>query len=161
MRILKFFRGLEEQIGILLIYALIFFTALQVFFRYVMNNPLGWTEELARYVFIWSIFLGAAISARDRRHIRVELLQKYIPELGLRTLKVFNGICILAFLAFIIPPAFRYAIYAYRLKAIASQIPMFFVYVSLPLCGLLIAIHYIHNLYKDFTSLFTGPKESN
>ncbi|MEJ2134846.1 MAG: TRAP transporter small permease subunit [Desulfofustis sp.] len=37
---------------------------LQVFFRYVMNAPLYWSEEIARYAFVWLVFIGAAIAPK-------------------------------------------------------------------------------------------------
>jgi len=44
---------------------------MQVFFRYVLENSLSWSEELARYLFIWLTFLGASIAMRENAHIKV------------------------------------------------------------------------------------------
>ena len=74
---------------------------------------------------------------------------------------IFIDSCIVIFLAFIIPLAFRYAIYAIKIKAVASEISMFFVYVSLPLCGLLMAIHYVQNILIDFSKLLSCIKRKN
>ena len=41
----------------------------QVVFRYVFNAPLTWSEELARYLFIWCAFLGWTIASRRRSHL--------------------------------------------------------------------------------------------
>ena len=43
-----------------------------VFFRYVINHSLFWSDEVVRYLFVWFTLLGAALVLRDRRHIRVE-----------------------------------------------------------------------------------------
>ena len=48
-------------VGIAVFLALIIACVMQVFFRFVLNNSLSWTEELARYCFIWMHMLGASI----------------------------------------------------------------------------------------------------
>lgn len=48
----------------------------QVLFRYVLKIPVPWTEELARILFILSMFLGIAIAIREREHIVVNFLFK-------------------------------------------------------------------------------------
>jgi TRAP-type C4-dicarboxylate transport system permease small subunit len=151
VRILESLAWLEDRIGTMLIYAIILLTSAQVFFRYVLNYPLGWTEEMARYVFIWAVFLGAAVVARSRDHVAVELFHRYLPPRGRKAFQVFNDVCILAFLAAIIWPALNYARYAFRLKAIATEIPMFFVYVSVPVSCFLIIVHTLHNIYRNLT----------
>jgi TRAP-type C4-dicarboxylate transport system permease small subunit len=40
--------------------------ALQIFMRYVMNMPLIWSEELARYIFVWATFIGAGYGVRKK-----------------------------------------------------------------------------------------------
>lgn len=52
---------------------------LQVLFRYVLNESLFWSEELVRYGMVWGVMLGSAIVARDRAHIRIEVIESYLP----------------------------------------------------------------------------------
>ena len=52
-------------------------TLLQVVFRYVLGSSLSWSEELARYLFIWVIFLGVASAARRGQHMAVEALPRF------------------------------------------------------------------------------------
>lgn len=147
---MRFLAWLEDRIGTLLIYAIILLTTTQVFFRYLLNYPLGWTEEMARYVFIWAVFLGATVVARSREHVAVRLFHDHLPPRARVALTVFNEMCVIAFLAVIMWPALGYAIYAFRLKAIATEIPMFYVYVSVPVACALIIAHSLHNIYRDF-----------
>ena len=50
-----------------------------VFFRYVVNHSLFWSDEVVRYLFVWFTLLGAALVLRDRRHIRVEYFVEQMP----------------------------------------------------------------------------------
>lgn len=52
---------------------------LGVFFRYVMQSPFMWTEEVARYLLVWLGFTAINIALRQDRHIKVEVLPKLVP----------------------------------------------------------------------------------
>jgi TRAP-type C4-dicarboxylate transport system permease small subunit len=47
--------------------------------RYVFNNSAAWTEEIARYLLIGTVFVGAAIGVAKNNHIQVDLLYRYVP----------------------------------------------------------------------------------
>lgn len=149
----KILLKLQENMGIFLIYLIVLLTAAQVFSRYILKNPLGWTEELVRFVFIWSIFVGAVIASKNRQHIKVEVLRKYFSDSVNTFIEIFINLSIVVFFIYIIPSAFRYALYAYHIKSVALGISMFFVYISLPLCGLFMTIYYISHIIKDIHKL--------
>jgi TRAP-type C4-dicarboxylate transport system permease small subunit len=52
---------------------------LQVFFRYVLSDPLVWSEELARYLFIWCAFLGWIVASRKRSHLAMTFVVDKLP----------------------------------------------------------------------------------
>lgn len=149
----KILLKLPENMGIFLIFLIVLLTAAQVFSRYILKNPLGWTEELVRFVFIWSIFVGAVVASKNRQHIRVEAFHKYFSDSVNTFIEIFVNLSIVIFFIYIIPPAFRYALFAYHLKSVASEISMFFVYISLPLCGVFMTIYYISHIIKDIHKL--------
>ncbi|MDH5540829.1 MAG: TRAP transporter small permease, partial [Rhizobacter sp.] len=66
--------------------ALLFFWALgltvfyQFFTRYVLNDSAAWTEEIARYLLVCTVFVGAAIGVAKNNHIQVDLLYRYLPR---------------------------------------------------------------------------------
>ena len=73
-----------------------------VFFRYVVNQSLFWSDEVVRYLFVWFTLLGAALVLRDRRHIRVEFFVDQMPD-GLRRATESTGlVLILAFNVFLV-----------------------------------------------------------
>lgn len=61
---------------------------LQVFTRFVLNNSLSWTEELARYAFIWSNLLGAAICTQKSSHATVTAITDALPKKVQTVLKI-------------------------------------------------------------------------
>jgi TRAP-type C4-dicarboxylate transport system permease small subunit len=81
--------GVVEAILYLLVIALVVVVAAQVFWRYFLENSLTWSEELARFMFIWVIFLGAEVTLRKKAHIAIDSLVnslKGIPQLILSLL---------------------------------------------------------------------------
>jgi TRAP-type C4-dicarboxylate transport system permease small subunit len=69
----------EDWIAFLLFWGLAFIVFLQFFTRYVLNDSLAWTEEIARYGLMWVAFIGGAVVVRKNAHIAVELLGNVLP----------------------------------------------------------------------------------
>lgn len=76
----------EDWLAIGLFWGLAFIVFLQFFTRYVLNDSLAWTEEIARYGLMWITFIGAAIVVRKNTHIAVEVLLQFTPAGFARTL---------------------------------------------------------------------------
>lgn len=51
----------------------------QFFTRYALNNSAAWTEEVARYLLIGTVFVGAAVGVAKNNHIQVDLLYRWVP----------------------------------------------------------------------------------
>jgi TRAP-type transport system small permease protein len=52
----------------------------QFFTRYALNDSAAWTEEIARYLLIGTVFVGASIGVAKNNHIQVDLLYRYLPR---------------------------------------------------------------------------------
>lgn len=74
---------------------------LQVFFRYVLQSIVPWTEEAARYLCIWMVFCGAVFGIAEDSHIKVTFLQDKAPPV-LRRLIVLFSYLVMALLNIII-----------------------------------------------------------
>ena len=71
----------------------------QFFTRYVLNNSASWTEEIARYLLIGTVFVGAAIGVVKNNHIQVDLLYRYLPRTVARALAMVVDVLRIAFCA--------------------------------------------------------------
>ena len=63
----------EDWIAFVIFWSLAFIVFLQFFTRYVLNDSLSWTEEIARYGLMWIVFIGGIMVTRRNTHIAVEL----------------------------------------------------------------------------------------
>lgn len=97
----NFTAALEQIVNIIAImfFSLIFgIMLLQIFFRYVLNSPLVWTEELCRYLFIWICFLGWTIALKQGSHIRINFIIERIPWRFRKMILIVFQVLILFFL---------------------------------------------------------------
>ena len=73
-----------EAIAAALLTATVLIALLQVFCRYVLNDSLSWPEEMAKFAFVWFVFLGAAMVTRRSRHIVIDLVPRSLGPEALR-----------------------------------------------------------------------------
>ena len=71
----------------------------QFFTRYALNNSASWTEEIARYLLVATVFIGAAIGVAKNNHIQVDLLYRWLPHGVARALATAVDLLRLAFCA--------------------------------------------------------------
>jgi len=81
---------------------------LQFFTRYVLNNSLAWTEELAVYALIGVVFFGSAMCVRTCRHIQVDFLYRYLPKTPARVLSTLIDIVRTVFFGYVVWLVYRY-----------------------------------------------------
>jgi TRAP-type C4-dicarboxylate transport system permease small subunit len=73
---------------------------LQFFTRYALNDSAGWTEEIARYLLICTVFIGAAVSVRKNNHIHVDFFYRYLPKSVTRVLSTLVDAARITFFAY-------------------------------------------------------------
>ena len=80
MKVLRFLDdNLEKMICTVTLALMSAIIVAQVFFRYVLNNSLSWSEELARYLFIWTIYIGISYGVKMDKHVAVDAVYSYMP----------------------------------------------------------------------------------
>jgi TRAP-type C4-dicarboxylate transport system permease small subunit len=77
-----------ELVGVAIFLAMFGAFLLQVFMRYVLNRPLGWTDELSLVLYVWGIFWAAALMTTERDHVALDVLYAVLPDRGKRTFAV-------------------------------------------------------------------------
>lgn len=80
------FPALDAGLLIVLFWLLALVVFVQFFTRYVLNDSIGWTEELARYLLVMVTFAGACLAVRRNTHIAVEFFYRYLPAGAARAL---------------------------------------------------------------------------
>jgi len=124
--------------------ALVLAVLWQVFTRFVLRDAASWTEELARYLLVWLSLLGAAYAVGSRLHLAVDLLPGRLRGRARRRLeRVINGGVLLVAVAILGIGGSRLVWVTLVLgqDSPALGIPLGWVYLALPLSGILIAVY--------------------
>lgn len=126
----------------------------QVFTRFVIGTPSSFTDELARYLMIWVGILGAAYAAGKDMHIAINVLtQKFNKETQQKLATIVKLMVILFALTAMVIGGSRLVYVTYVLNQLspALQIPLAYVYLVIPLSGLVIIYYKIMDiLYPSF-----------
>lgn len=124
---------IENAVIILGLSAMFLILLAQVIMRYVFSRPLTWSEEAARFIFVYVSFIGISYAYRQKGHIRMEVVVNLFPQAVRRGLEVLINLGTIALFCYMIPFPFRFIGIQAGVKATATHIPMSIVYTALPL----------------------------
>ena len=112
-----------------------------VFFRYILNSPLSWTEEVSRYLMIWGASVGISLGIRAEEHVGLTILLDSIKSRAVRM--VFHTvifILVLGFLGILFLYSVRMALDARYMQTQALGVPMYVAYAAVPVSSALAAV---------------------
>jgi TRAP-type C4-dicarboxylate transport system permease small subunit len=133
----------ERGVAVTLLAATVALVILQVFFRYALNSSLSWSEEAARYMFIWSAVLGFSSSVHARRLFSFDMVARRLSARGRAICAALFVIAAAGFLwALVIGGSALVAGTASQTSP-AMSIPMALPYAGLPVVGVLVALHFV------------------
>jgi C4-dicarboxylate transporter DctQ subunit len=132
-------RGLEA-VTVLLLALYFVLIVLQVFFRYVLNRSLFWSEELVRFALVWSVMLGSAVVAYRGEHIRIDTLEGLLsPRLG-RAMAVLAHVLTFAFCLILAGTGIQFTVRTLTQRSSVLEVPIWVVYAAIPAGALLEAL---------------------
>lgn len=142
-RISETLNGVVKHLAAVLTAAMAVLVFLQVLFRYVLNSPLDWSEELSSFAFVWMALLGASVGLRHNQHPRLDIFFNRFP-VGLQkvvmTLVNLSIIFVLVVLS-IFGVKLTLAMRMQRTAALGYSVS--FVYMVLPISAVIMLVHVI------------------
>ncbi|VYU36934.1 TRAP transporter small permease subunit [Clostridium butyricum] len=131
----------EELLMIILLILMTFIMGVQVCSRYMFNNSLSWSEEVTRYLFIWSGFISISYCTKKCISIKIEQFVEAFPKKGRAIFKIINHTIELIFFFYLMPFSILYLKSSIESGQVspACGIPMYLVQ-SAPLIGFSLAI---------------------
>ena len=121
---------------------------LQVIFRYVLNLPLFWTEEFARYCLVWSSLLGSAVAVKRGQHIAVTIFMERLPPRLRRRLSIIALLSVAAILTIILWGGIQLVAITRAQISPALRIPMSVPYLAVPVGAALMLLHTMVLIFK-------------
>lgn len=159
---MRFFGQLGKAEGLAVSTLLVVITVVataQVVTRYVLKVPTPWIEELARYLMVWMVLLGAGLAVRSDSHLAIDALRFVLPRRAARWLQVGLQTIVLIFGCY-----YAWISYLYLIRQVEGgqvspgmQISMGWVFAALVVGGVLIMVHSVERLAVEFKG---SPAES-
>ena len=142
----------------------------QVVFRYVLSSSLSWTEEVTRYLLVWTVFMGGAYCVKEKAHVGVEAFTYLLPKKARKVLAivVMIGCVVLCSVIFKVGVDIVISLLTKMQVSPVLRIPMAYLYAAIPVGMALFIVRYIINIYeaiKDFNkeeeelSAIAAPEE--
>lgn len=150
-KIKSFLDWILDKIVMLSLMVVVGTVVAQVFFRYVLHDPLVGSEDFAKLFFVWMVFLGTAVVTRDRMHIQVDYFVEKLPPKARRIVDLSMQLLILALFLIIFKYALDFIAVQKGMRSVGLDIPLT-AYSSAVIFGSLFVVFYL--LY----SLLRGKK---
>lgn len=144
--------SLEEILLIGLLIGMTLIMGIQVISRYILGMSLSWSEEITRYMFIWSGFLSVSYCSKKCLSIKIEQLISIFPRRGNAVIKVVNHTLELIFFIYMIPVAYSYMMSAAQSGQVspACSIPMYFIQAAPFVSFVLVAFRIVQRWIIEF-----------
>ena len=152
-------RGRAENMAVGLLAAMFISFILQIFYRYVVNEPLTWTLEACLLTWLWLVFWGAAFLLRDRDHVRFDIFYAGVSP-GLRRLfALISAVAIVAGFASAFPATYDFISFMSIESSSSLGIRLDYVFAAYLLFAAAVIIRYALRTIRLVRGLPVDPPE--
>ena len=144
-----FVNNIEEILASIAITTVVLSAFYGVISRYILNNPVAWSNEVATISFTWTVFLGAAAAWKHNKHIHIDLAYNIMPAFLKKISDIVRNIILSIFFIFVLYLAIKFTITAYNKPTAILRIPFSYVDASIVLCFTSIIIRSTQKFYKN------------
>ena len=139
-KFVRVYNDVMSCLGVVCLAGFIISVLVQVFSRTFLPKTPPWTEEAARYLFIYMVAFGCSVAVHKKEFVGVDFLVMFLPKGMAKALNTLIHVGLLAFVIFVLSKSvLGFALIKYRMVSTAMQLPMQYVYFSMILLfGLLI-----------------------
>jgi TRAP-type C4-dicarboxylate transport system permease small subunit len=156
-----YYRLLQVLLTVLMA-ALVIPVSMQILSRYTGIIPrFIWTEEIARFCFVWIILIGSMIAVRDGSHFDVDVLPHSANPRVELAMTIVTQIAILAVALTFVRYGWDFAILGSRQQSEIAGLPMLSIYMAWPLAGLTWTAFIAEKLYDEVTAFGTGSADGS
>ena len=143
-------------LGGALIAAMTAIVTIAVVARYILSQPIGWSEEMSIYLMIWAIFLGTAFTLKHDAHIGVDLLTSRLSPRAKWFFLCFQYLAGFAFLTILFFKGIGMVNLSIMLnnRSIATDFPLYFIQLSVPVGAALLMLQLVSktvHLFEQWT----------
>jgi len=156
--VIRILARIQSLAAVVMLGIIITVVSLNILLRYVFDNPIAWTEELALFLFVWIVFLGASVAAARKRHVLVDLLINRLPFKIRHGLQALISVMIIAFLVYVISGGFRVLEVTMGQYSVSLRIEKHLYYLPVVLASAYMILVYLLDLIVSVYSMATGKQ---
>jgi TRAP-type C4-dicarboxylate transport system permease small subunit len=128
LTVARWLRRRAENVAVALLSIMFATFIVQIFFRYVLNDPLGWTEEVIITTWLWTVLWGAAFILDESEEIRFDIIYSNIAERTRRIFTVITGVVLVALYAVSLPASYKYVSFMKVERSAYLHVPINWMY---------------------------------
>lgn len=117
-----------ELIGVLLFLATFTGILLQVFFRYVLDSPVAWSEEYTMIAYMWTVFWAASFMVAEREHVSFDIVYDSASPHARRLMAIAALVILVVAFVLLMPPTWDYLEFLTRRRTSVLRIPRVWVF---------------------------------
>ena len=152
-------RRLADAVPALLLAAMFLAFIVQVFMRYVLNHPVGWTVELCVIAWLWVVLWGQSVSAREEDEIRFDIIYGAVRPKVRRVFRILFSLFIVGIYAASLPDVLSYISFMKIEKTAYMKIPFSYVFSVFAIFTAVTILRYGWILIKELRG--QGPEDDN
>ena len=147
---IKKYNTLMSYVGLICLAGFIISVLIQVISRTFLPKTPSWTEEIARYLFIYMVAFGSSVAVHKKEFVAVDLVVDFLPTTARKVIELVISVALMVFVVFVLfKSVLGFAIIEYRMVSTAMQIPMQYIYLSMIIMfGLLILSFGLEIIYQ-------------
>ena len=144
----------EEFVVSVMLALLVLLLGMEVFSRFLLGKSFSWMEELCRYLFVWSSYIGVAIAVKHKEQLRIlmfmDVLKKRFPQL-VRVLYVVSELTFTVFCALVFYYGLGMLENMVRFKQVSAalEVNVMYAYLIIPISMALTIFRTLQGLYRD------------
>ncbi len=145
-----------DWLAVILLLGIFILGIAQVFWRWILRNPIVWSEELIQLTYVWICYLGWCIAERKDSHIRITAVLNALPKGAQKWLQAFNHVLCIVFSVLMVYYGIKLVGVGAKRTAVSFAMNYAVVYTMGPICNFIIICYEIAGLIECFT---VGPRD--
>lgn len=146
----KYAQKIVDNLMFLSLTGMVLLVFINVILRYVFNSGFAPSEELARYLFVWTVFLGAITAFKDGKHVGVDLLTSRLKGVPKKVIEIIGYVLVLFAIAVMVKGGIGFTILSMSSKGPATGIPFSYVSISYVIAGIFIGAMVLAEMVRTF-----------
>jgi C4-dicarboxylate transporter DctQ subunit len=159
----RWLRKRAENIAVALLSLMFACFIIQIFFRYVLNNPVGWTEEVIVTTWLWTVLWGAAFILGEAEEVRFDILYSNISENARRICTIITGCALIFLYGISLPASYKYVSFMKVERSAYLHVPinlMYSVYIIFAVACIVRYAWLVYQAIRGGLSPMTDPAKA-